>query len=475
MTFIVLIILFGSVLFINKKPALVYIIGLFIFFNVGGFIDYKSYPLPGYFNIHDFGLLIAFLAGISINNFRLIPLDKNIQKILIVLFIFTLYQIIVCLIIKAKSDGLYEGLQEFSFHKWRILGVYFILPTYYIFRKNSIAVFKYMLYISAIILALFYLSLIFPYSFIKVIELERGIGQGHALRLSFYNPAFIYLFIYFAFILLLIKRNINNRKLIMLVGFFALLSVFLTITRQSIILVLGVLIIIIIMVKKVYPSFVKINYSKIALYITTIIVLLLIVFPQIARSLYDTFHLSFLELVGKVELGTTQSRTSFEVPKMMLLIKDSPFLGHGFLHDFFWSYHTEEEIGLADVPLLGNIALYGTFGFFIYLLRYRTMYILYKRIVKYHWSALVQLNIYDFILLLTVISALVGSVLFRFFNFSSELVTNNGNVFFGMQIGVFYGITNRLENFNREENIMKKTTLILNSSFSINEASLKEL
>jgi len=63
---IVFLFLLFSILIVFRKPALAYMMGLSIYYNLGGYFARYAFGLPGFFRIQDLGLLIAFLAGLRV-------------------------------------------------------------------------------------------------------------------------------------------------------------------------------------------------------------------------------------------------------------------------------------------------------------------------------------------------------------------------------------------------------------------------
>jgi hypothetical protein len=127
---------------------------------------------------------------------------------------------------------------------------------------------------------------------------------------------------------------------------------------------------------------------------------------------------------------------------MLPLFLDNVLTGTGYLQDYFSSYHTRYELGLADLPILGNLAIFGLVGFLIYLARYFSIH---KTILSF-WrkfrpeTLLSVLTSYDTVLLLWATIYFYTLVFFRFYMFSLDLAYDREAVGMGFLIGVLYGL-----------------------------------
>jgi hypothetical protein len=189
-------------------------------------------------------------------------------------------------------------------------------------------------------------------------------------------------------------------------------------------------------------------------------------------SLYEVFKLSAYEVIGKVAPGTTDTRSQFEIAVMLPLFLKNMLTGTGYLSDYFSSYHTRYELGLADLPILGNLAIYGLVGFLIYLARYLAIHgriLLFIRKFRPE-SLLSALTSYDIILLLWAVIHFYALVFFRFFMFSVDLVYDWEAVDMGFLIGVLYGL---LQKYRRSDLSVGNTPL--NPSLSAGSESRKAL
>ena len=438
--FFLVLIIWGLFLIENHSWFL-YVIGLTIFFNIGGYINSDALGFPGYFTAHDAGLIIAFIGGLWKSDLSILKKDRDLRRLLFIIFLFIFYQIFISLIYNLNLNTPYKIGYHIFIHKWRIFGVLFIIPTYFMINNYAREIFYMMVLISAIVISLYYISLFLPINLIAINTLEREIGQTAAQRMWFPNPGYVTIFIPIAFFILLNKIDIKYKKVIVFIGVGMLISTLLTLTRGSIIFMFGSLLItIIISVKKLDLKLPDISF-KVYFIIFSSLILFFIIFHSHLIKLYETFRITLLEFIGKVPMGTTQTRTEFEIPKMLGLISNNKWLGTGFLHDYFWSYHTEYEIGLADVTVLGHIALYGILGFAIFLVRY--LYI-HSKIKKIDFNEILNNNLYQFLFLLYGSITFYSYIFFRFHSFSAEILNAPYIISGAFVIGCIYSIRNKI-------------------------------
>lgn len=174
------------------------------------------------------------------------------------------------------------------------------------------------------------------------------------------------------------------------------------------------------------------------------ILLLFFIFPQYLTFLFETFNLTYLEFTGQIRQGTTQGRTGFELITLGPLYLENFWIGTGYLREYFDAYGTKSELGLADFAVLGNLALYGTIGFFTYLIRYIKIHKEIQNIfihTKIIHSNL--LNNYELLLFVWAMVNFYTSIFFSFHNFSIDLVY--GAVLFGLMIGIIYGLYHKIK------------------------------
>ncbi|MGE0090010.1 MAG: hypothetical protein AB7S50_11120 [Bacteroidales bacterium] len=327
-------------------------------------------------------------------------------------------------------------------HKWRILSVFICIPTYYYIQRFSKEFYYFFLFTSATILSLYFLTLITPLNLIPIVTMSREFVNAN--RIWFNNPGYIYIFPIVLVVYLLLKPKIKYKNLLLFVGFGSFLSIILTLTRGTILFLLGNILISIILVKHIFNLSISKWIQRSVFAFAFLLITSGIIFPDVIDNIMETAKKSISELSGEISEGATQSRSEFEVPIMLKLINENTWLGTGMLEEYFSHYSEKTEIGVADVPLLGHIAMYGILGFTIYLLRYFKINTLIKSYYPLLKRNISHLNTYEILLLIWAISSFYANIFFKFFNFSSEIYNPDSYIIFGISIGIIFGLMNKL-------------------------------
>jgi hypothetical protein len=197
-------------------------------------------------------------------------------------------------------------------------------------------------------------------------------------------------------------------------------------------------------------TYIGISFKKKITFFSSISFVLLILslfFPGILYHVFETFKLSFYEMIGTLPEGTTQGRTSYELVNVLPVIKENLFFGTGF-QDFWNDEANYGDFGISDVPFLANLGIYGLFGMLIYFL---SQFMIIGRIFKFimilkkdpGWFR--KHYLLELILLLTLATNQIVSLFFRTVYISYELVLGELRIFSGFQIGMIYGLCNYLE------------------------------
>lgn len=437
---IFLILIFSYLIY--KFPAGMFMFGITVHFNIGEYFEKNYMGFPNYFSFQDFGLVLAFIAGSSIAKISKITFPKELNRLLIILVVFVFYQILFSIIINLNlTENPGRIIHEIAIHKWRIFSIFICVPAYYVYNYNSKTVYNYIVVISFLILVSFFVTLFTPLKLVETKTLMRGYVFG-AERIWFENWGYIQFTIIMSLIVLFLKIKDGKKFFLYSSSIMVLLATLITMTRGTIIHTIGSILLSIFIIAKYY----NIKVSRTFFYTVIITFLsisaLIIIFPNYLILIFEVFNLTYLELTGQIRRGMTQSRTEFELVTLMPLYLDSFFFGTGFLREYFDAYGTQHELGLADFAILGNLALYGTFGFIIFLLRY---FYIHKVIIKtlkiVKDIRVTHDNKYEIVLGLLAIISFYTWILFRFHNFSMELVYDAVN--FGLWIGFIYGFYNK--------------------------------
>lgn len=441
-TALIFLAVFGIVVVLALKyPGYGFIAGLTLFFNIGGYIPPRAFGMPGFFTLLDLGLIFAFALGLAD---RIVKkrtyIDNALGRLLLICLVFSFYQLAVTIWIKLQIVSPVALVREIVIHKWRIFGIYFSIPTYYIIQRYSREVFRVIIWVTGIVLAAFFLTLLTPLDLIRVVSFERDLGAT-VQRTTIYNYGYMMMSIPLALSSLLLKVRIRAKRVLLFCGMGMLITILITLTRITIITMAGMVFLSFFLVKNLF----KLKFSNImrrSLAFLMVVFVVLMLASGVFSSLYNVFKLTAYEALGKVPPGTTQGRGQFEVAVMLPLFKENMLTGTGYLSDYFSSYHTRYELGLADMPILGNLAIYGLVGFLIYLGRYLVVHkTILSFVRKFRPDTLFTvLTNYDVLLLLWAIIYFYALVFFRLFMFSIDLVYDWEAVGMGFLIGVLYGL-----------------------------------
>jgi len=447
-----------SIIFILslKFPGYGFILGLTIFFNIGGYFDRNSYGLPSFFSIMDVFLIFAFVVGIAEAIVEKdIKFDYNFKKLLLICLTFSLYQIFVTIWIKLGITNPVGFVKEIVYHKWRIFGILFAIPTYIMIQKFSKEIFRIIIAVTFIIITLFFISLLFSVNLIEIIRLERGMNVN-VLRVTIRNYGYMMLVIPMGLFVFLSRERIKNKKILVIYALGMCITILITMTRITIFTLFGLILISIILLHKYFALTWSRTLFKGVVIILGSVLFILLLFPGILPALYNIFNLTFLEFRGVLPEGSTQTRTIYELDRMMPLFKQNFLIGTGYLQDYFAAYHTHYELGLADFPILGNLAIYGIIGYILYLFRYIAIFRVIKEVFNKHIKNSLgnHLSTFELVLLMGATVNILTLVFFRFIYFSKDLVYDWNMIEFGFLVGIIFGLAEKyrisvkeLENF----------------------------
>jgi len=436
-----------------KYPVYGFIFGLTLFFNIGGYLNLYAFGLPGFFTILDVGLVFAFVAGIANEAVeKQIFFDNGFKKFLLICLAFSFYQILITIWIKLGISDPIVFIKELIYHKWRIFGIFFAIPTYFIIQKYPKEIYKIILSVTFIIMIIYLISLFTPLKLIKVGQIERGL-EASVFRVGFRNYGYMMMVIPMGLFVYLTKVRIKYKNILTIGALGMLMSVILTLSRITIFSMAGSILITLILVKKYFELSLSQTLFKVFIFLMSSIIIILLLFPGVLSSLYNVYNITLQEFLGILPEGTTQSRTLFELVRMMPLFLNNLWFGTGYLQDFFSSYHTRWELGLADIPVLGNLAIYGVLGFLLYLLRYFSIFKSIKRIFNRHKkiSLFRHLSVFEIALLMSAVIYFFTLVFFRLFYFSKDLVYSWNTIEFGFFSGILFGLSEKYKSLAREK------------------------
>ncbi|MFQ6118260.1 MAG: O-antigen ligase family protein [Methanosarcinales archaeon] len=452
---ILIFLLFFGFIFSIKNPAYGFMIVLFFVLDIGNYLSKNTFGLPNVFQIRDVAFImlfiIIFFGQIKDKSFWR---DHKFRNLLLFVSLFALYQIFVCILIHLNPTP-YEFLRQIVYHRWRIFGIFITVPTYIIFRHNAEKIFSFIIISSFIVLSLYYISVSTPLNLIGTISIERFRGT-EMIRSSFLNYGYIQMVILIALSVFILKIKYKYKKILFISAILMIIAQLLTLSRlMNFTMITSILLFAIIIKKFTGVSFTR-NLRYLFIFSLIVLIISFIFFPNMPKNFYRTFANTFLELTGQVPLGTYQSRTEYELINVMPLIKRAPYFGIGY-QSFMWQI-SPIDYGTADIPLLANLAMYGSVGLFIFSLIYllefkriRNFYIFTKNnsVKIENKTSKIQL-----VFLLIIITYFFNNF-FRLFYLTSELVSRPGMIMFGFYLGILFGLVRLFEENYIVENKLK--------------------
>ena len=430
--------------FFFKNITYAFLICLVIISNPGRIYTGEPFGLDIHFlRLSDIFFYLGFLCLFS-PKIKQIPLDNRIKKLLPVLYFFSIYQIIVSIILKLDSSTLFEIIKYGEQFKFLIFGVYILIPAYKIAQEN----FK--LFINnIIILALIFASvyLISFYTDLKIVDFttEVRFRGSNIYRNTIQNTEIFKLIIYFAIAAYLILKSRDNR-IVYITGILTAVIPVIGLYRLEMFYIgMTILLVFFLVIKNIgFP------YSKVwnlSFYLVILLLCVFLFFPIIVHWLSDTYHTTVQEFFGRSNQRLSQTRTIIELPKQLNLIRNNPLWGIGFRPEWFTNYHNYRDWGLSDIPLTSTLAMYGIIGMIIY---YSRFYLIFRAARNVHMfirtnreSVLSDFKI-ETVAIISLSAYFITMVTFRLFYIGWELTLARLQPEFGVFIGIYYSLINSL-------------------------------
>ena len=139
-------------------------------------------------------------------------------------------------------------------------------------------------------------------------------------------------------------------------------------------------------------------------------------------------------IAGNIVDSSYDIRFMEELPFLLYKLSENPFFGSGFGNLIM---EEQKMIGLyafVDVPFFGSLAAYGVIGMFVYYLKVIYLISLKPKVI------ILEKSTETFLLLLSIWVYFLGSILFRLYHISFELVFDYRQVEFGFFVGLFMAL-----------------------------------
>jgi len=370
--------------------------------------------------------------------------DYNFKRFLPILFLFTLYQILVSFLLKVAPDNpkeilrlLYRGYENY-------LGIYLIIPAYIVFKVDG-KKFITAIAFASIIYAL--AALINVYTPIHLFLIREEYRNG-AVRIFMLQSYIFYLITFLAFAAFTFYGVKRAHIHYYLGGVLAMSIPLIAMYRLELFTQFLTILLVVFLVSK-YINRNLVGFVRLIKVLVILIVLVMILLPDVYHAMADMYVKTFEELLGtgQVEKGTTQTRTEHELPLHLGLIQDNPILGVGWRKEWYGNFLTTQDWGLSDVPLTSTLAMYGFLGMLIYYSRFLYLMPLSKRVLTDIGKdrAKIEKNDFHYILIIALRAHFIAMISFRLFYIGYELTKTNVYMDFGVLLGLYFASLHKLE------------------------------
>lgn len=379
---------------------------------------------------------------------KLIGKDVMFQRILQISLVFFIYQIVVSFIYHNFEFGFNEAFRSIGY----FLGFFILIPAYYFTITARKTIFHSIVIISVIILTLFTISY---YSDIKIVNIQysmRFAGEDIERVIVGGYKQFTKFFIFLLPFIFLFKINKFSKSVLYFIGIISSLIIILGMYRMEMFYTFsGVLILIFISSKtfRLKRVFLTIAFSFIGG-----IILLNLLFPAFYSNIERTYTKTQEYFSGETDEVSAETREAVELPSLLNLIQENPFLGNGI---FTLRNENIGHWGFVDIPFLGTLAAYGILGMLLYYLKFVFIFKKmgrFRLLIKHNYHLVTNDYTNETLIILALLAYFITMISTRLFYISFEL-TNQGILSeFGFFAGIFFGLI-RLVELNVEQKKLK--------------------
>lgn len=348
-----------------------------------------------------------------------------------------------------------------------------IRPIYFFVKYGMEDHFKIVVYSAAICLTLYFISLISGLKLIPIATGDRYINSG-IMRITLWNYGLFDWVLNLAFIVLLLKIKIKNKRLLFYSGLLMAFAIVLTLTRRELIGRVFSILIILIIANYLFKSYRKIQIVKIILPLVFLSGLLYITFPKYIGYASDEYKsIGSLVSTGLDKEGNTDYRLAGtgDVVSMEKLISEHPFFGVGFTRYSYEDLTNFRDLdnplaGLyagGELPYLGSIGKVGIIGLVFFLPMYILILMmslkLYRIIKKNDINIFMKYNSYELIFAVFAITFTISKFTFNLFNIFVETYSPAAFIVFVIILSILIACH---DNLNKTLNSRQKENLLNN-------------
>jgi hypothetical protein len=395
-------VVFTAIILVVRNPDLSFWLLLNMYFDPGGYISYINDQYFSRITFQDF--LIIIILYLLINNWKSTFYNDSFKNFLKALFYFGLFYFIV-------YGGIVPILHDdFNYpifllkNRWVLYGLILMVSVYNFGLRGLKYLYLTTLFTGLVTLILYWLSILTNITLVQYSEFERYYGSA-MYRIDLESYGIFYILFPLSVIVLVLSRYINleisYKKTLYFVGMLMLISLIITLTRRTIIDIIGTVFIVSFLMSRLFNT--KTNRIILRLLVPIIFAFLIL---WIAKPNYighfvqittDTF---VLLITGEDTRGISDSRISggHHYPAVFETIGNNILLGTGytFFHwEFIKSFGSEAatstrglEFGqMADaaqeIPIINMFFSFGIIGFILLIALYYKILRLATHIYKY--------------------------------------------------------------------------------------------
>ncbi len=376
-------------------------------------------------------IFLCFLFFILNTKYSILILskDKYLHKLMKVCLLFTLYQVIISLLLLSQQD-FYYVFQNVRY--W--LGIWILIPTYIFIILDRKNFFICITVIVLIIMIFYFLSFFGIYNFFEIREFKRSNDDDELMRFfSFDLRQITKIFVYIFPLFIIFPFNKFFTKFwVVLIGIMVYVSVLLAILRTEMFyLFMGALLAVFISIRQ----FKTIGTFKTVLFGLVCVAFVLYMFPSLLDTIVQTVQMSLNSGKSLSSDDSADHRLNVQLPVLMKIIESNFFFGGG---NYAVSLEATGHYLLYDIPVLGAFGAYGIIGMLIYYSRFIYIFIRYKAL-KMSQKLYDQFPV-ECLLTNGLLAYFITMISFRILHINIELAFDFGMAEFGLFIGVYFGL-----------------------------------
>jgi hypothetical protein len=359
--------------------------------------------------------------------------DKYLLKVMQLCLLFTLYQIVVSLLLLSllfNQQDFYYFFQNIKY--W--LGIWLLVPAYVFIILDRKVVFISMIMIAMIIMILYYLSIFGIYNFFEIRVFKRSnLDDGLWRFFSFDLRQITKIFVYISplFIIFPIK-NALLKLTVPLIGIMVFLTILFALLRTEMFyLFMGGFLATVISIRQ----FKTVGLFKIALFGSICIGMVLYLFPGLLDTIVLTAQMTSNSGDSMNSDESLDHRLYVQLPVLMKILESNPIFGGGL---YSVSAEATTHYLLYDIPVLGAFGAYGIIGMLIYYSRFIYIFSRYKA-VKMTQKLYEQFPV-ECLLTNGLLAYFITMITFRGLHINIELAFDFGMAEFGLFIGLYFGL-----------------------------------